>query len=113
MMWRYPSSPSFIVVVIPIHRVLEGITIDWIGSSAIFAIVKKSLLSDLLAIAASTFIPMVIKYGLKRYRSFQLQQSSKPRTWIAPASITPTRSLPAEATIRIRLPSNTLSAAQP
>lgn len=113
MIWRYPPSPSFIVVVIPIHRVLEGITIDWIGSSAIFAIVKKSLLSDLLAIAASTLIPMVIKYGLKRYRSFQEQQSSKPRTWIAPASNTPTRSLPAASTIRIRLQSHSLSTASP
>lgn len=85
MIKRFPPSSEFIIVVVPVHQLMEGLAIDWVGGPALFAIVKRSLLSDLLAIAASTFIPMLFKYMLKEVRAYREKKRVKPRAWVTPA----------------------------
>ncbi|NMM52575.1 hypothetical protein [Paenibacillus aquistagni] len=85
MIKRFPPSSEFVIVVVPIHQLMEGLAIDWVGGPALFAIVKRSLLSDLLAFAASTFIPMLFKYMLKEVRAYREKKRVKPRAWVTPA----------------------------
>ncbi|MCG7409340.1 hypothetical protein MH117_18135 [Paenibacillus sp. ACRRX] len=85
--WK-KRNDEFIVIVVPASAIRQMIMIDFIGSSALFVLIKKTMYSDPAAFVGSWIFPPLVKYIMKRIELHHLQTAKRRRLITAP-SLTP------------------------
>ncbi|WP_028546503.1 hypothetical protein [Paenibacillus taiwanensis] len=82
--WK-KRNDEFVVIIVPVSAIKQMIMIDFIGSSALFIIIKKTMYSDPAAFVGSWLFPPLVKFILKRIDAQHLHTAKRRRLISVPS----------------------------